>query len=57
MEQRKVSLTVKALWLQYYGLNVEFAGKPYWIENAARGAVTEAQMDRLPEPAGFLVAI
>jgi hypothetical protein len=56
MEQRKISLAVKALWLQYHGLNVEFIGKPCRIENAARGPATGIPSNCLPEPSGFLVA-
>ena len=56
MEQKKISLNVNALWLQYYGLKVETTGKSYRMENVARGPISEMQRESLPEPAGFMVA-
>ncbi len=56
MEQRDIKLEVKALWLQYTGMQVAAEMPGGWSENAARSDRMLVPAAELPEGTGLLMA-
>lgn len=56
MDQRTIKCEIQALWLQYFGLRTESAGRSDWIENAARIPETQRMAEELPEFPGLIIA-
>ena len=51
-----IDIVVRGLWLQYYGLKTQSAGKKFPLENGAVLAPQRQVDEEFSQPAGFMVA-